>query len=876
MTRRTPPGMWNWSWTPRRATRKRMPCRGLRIECLERRALLAATDLAAITGRVFRDATGDGYNLGEEVSSAIVRLYRDDGDNVFEPGAGDMLESTVLTNAEGLYRFDNLTEGTYFVQQPQQSVGSLNLPEDVSEPLTFDATDVMGQSGTVIDSFNQTQQEALAQTGGSTTDENSADAPEALGGERDLFVMLTSGTGSVQLRVLAFGVNPVLQFDNSAGVVGERTATWDGQDNDGDDLNPTGLGGVDLTDGGASTAFNLLIGADNPNGLVTIRVFTDGLNWSQGSVAIPNTGGLATSTVILDFSSFIVGGGSGADFSNVGAIQLMIEGSASVNGQIDTLEVIGPTVETVDFANFVPADLSLSKSVSNTTPQIGEPIVFTIIVTNGGPNPATGVGVRDQLPLGVAFVDATATQGSYDVSTGIWTVGNLGAGASATLQLRATVGTVGAKVNTAQVSSSDQSDPDSTPNNDAPGEDDQASVTVTPRWADLSLAKNVNDTTPQVGQTVIFTVMLSNSGPSAATGVQVTDVIPAGMSFVSSTPSQGSYSSGSGLWNVGTVAAGSQATLTLLATVNSAGTKVNKAEVTAADQFDPDSTPNNDAGGEDDLAQVSLTPMSVDLSLTKTVDNNAPQVNQNLTFTVTVSNAGPDTATNVVVSDPIPTGMSFVSSTPSQGSYDEATGLWAVGALANGAQATLQIVARVTQPTAQSNTAQVQSVDQADPDSTPGNSNPNEDDQATVTFSPQVADLSIIKAVDNPSPNRGETITFTVTAINSGPAAATGVAISDPLPAGLTFVSATASIGSYNPQTGIWTLGTLPNNGAATLQIVATVAASGRKTNTAQVWASDQFDPDSTPGDSIESQDDQQSVVVEPPRSLSKRMFLAR
>lgn len=875
MTRRSLLGLWNSARPSGSPSRRRASTRGLRIEPLERRALLAATDLAAITGQVFRDTSGNGYDAGEEVASAMVSLYLDDGDAIFE-AADDTLQSTELTNGQGEYRFDDLEVGTYFVRQPQQIVGGVTLAEEVSAPITFDATDVMGQAGTIIDTFNQTQQEALAQTGGSSTDEDAVDAPEALGGERDLFVMLTSGTGSVQLRVLAFGTNPVLQFDNSAGVVGERTATWDGNDNDGDDLDPDGLGGIDLTDGGASMSFNLLIGADDPNGLVTIRVFSDVLNWSQGTVALPDTGGLATSTVLLDFSSFIVGGGNGADFTNVGAVQLFIEGAASVNGQLDTFAVIGPTTETADFSNFVPADLSLAKSVDDTTPQIGQTVTFTVTVTNAGPNPASGVAVRDQLTQGLAFVDASASQGSYNNSTGIWTVGSLAGGGSATLTLRATVGSLGDKTNTAQVSASDQADPDSTPNNDAPGEDDQSSVTVAPDAADLSLSKSVNDATPQIGQNVAFTVTLNNAGPASATNVEVTDVIPTGMTFVSATASQGSYAAGSGVWTVGTVGFGNSATLTITATVNTAGAKVNEAEVTAVDQFDPDSTPGNDAGSEDDLAQASLTPMAVDLALTKTVDDDTPQVDQNLAFTLTLTNSGPDDATNVVVSDPLPAGMAFVSSNASQGSYDAATGLWTVGMVADDGEATLQIIARVTTPTTQTNTAQVRFVDQADPDSTPGNSAAGEDDQASVQVNPQVADLSVTKTVDDDTPNRGQNVTFTITVINSGPASATNVEISDPLPAGMTFVSATASVGSYNAQSGVWTLGTLANNGAATLQIVATVDSSGRKINAAQVSRSDQFDPDSRPNDSDESQDDQASVRVQPPRSLSKRLFLAR
>ena len=109
----------------------------------------------------------------------------------------------------------------------------------------------------------------------------------------------------------------------------------------------------------------------------------------------------------------------------------------------------------------------------------------------------------------------------------------------------ATVVSPAARTNTATVSDADQFDPN-TGNN-------TASATETPQQADLALTKTVSDPTPNVGDTITFTVTLTNQGPDAATGVQVTDLLPAGLTFVSATPSQGSYISGTGVWTVGTV-----------------------------------------------------------------------------------------------------------------------------------------------------------------------------------------------------------------------------------------------------------------------------------------------------------------------------------
>jgi uncharacterized repeat protein (TIGR01451 family) len=166
--------------------------------------------------------------------------------------------------------------------------------------------------------------------------------------------------------------------------------------------------------------------------------------------------------------------------------------------------------------------------------------------------------------------------------------------------------------NTAQVSASDQGDADSTPNNNDPTEDDQASVTVTPKppIADLSLTKTVSDATPAVNGQVSFTVQVTNVGPQAATKVAVKDLLPAGLTFVSASPSQGSYNASTGVWTVGTLDDDDSATLQITATVASS-TVTNTAQVSASDQDDPDSTPDNNDPTEDDQASVSVTPKPV-------------------------------------------------------------------------------------------------------------------------------------------------------------------------------------------------------------------------------------------------------------------------
>ncbi len=217
----------------------------------------------------------------------------------------------------------------------------------------------------------------------------------------------------------------------------------------------------------------------------------------------------------------------------------------------------------------------------------------------------------------------------------------------------------------------------------------------------------------------------------------------------------------------------------------------------------------------------------------------------------------------MTITDLLPTGLTFVSATASQGSYNSANGIWTVGNVPANTTAILQVTTTVVGTTAITNTAQISASDQLDPDSTPNNNNAGEDDQSSITLTPQLADLSLSKTISNPNLTVGQPVTFTLNVNNSGPSTATGVTVTDQLPQGLTFVNASPS-GVYNSTTGVWTVGTLVNGSSASLQITATVASSTAITNTAQVSASNQRDPDSTPNNNIASEDDQASVTLSP------------
>jgi len=124
------------------------------------------------------------------------------------------------------------------------------------------------------------------------------------------------------------------------------------------------------------------------------------------------------------------------------------------------------------------ADLALTKTVVPTEPVHGGTIVtFTVVVTNSGPYSATGVEVTDRLPSGYSYQDHDASQGTYSSTTGIWKIGTITHNVAVTLEIVAKVGG-GDLENVAEVTVSHNPDPDSTPNNHRPEEDDQDSAAV--------------------------------------------------------------------------------------------------------------------------------------------------------------------------------------------------------------------------------------------------------------------------------------------------------------------------------------------------------------------------------------------------------------
>lgn len=242
------------------------------------------------------------------------------------------------------------------------------------------------------------------------------------------------------------------------------------------------------------------------------------------------------------------------------------------------------------------ADLSLSKEVDISNPNVGDTILFTITITNDGPNDATNVTVADYVPSGFT-IGIIGNGGLLTGNTITWMIPIVGIGEQI-LTYEAIVmvptGAADEYKNIAGITKMDQNDPDSTPNNDSndQSEDDEDNHTIPTPTVDLSIDKTVDRQEAMVGDTVVFSVTVTNNGPYDASNIEISDVLPKGYQLVFSNVDNGSYNETSSLWELPFLEIGTTSLLEMTATVTEINDYVNIAILTYADQIDPNT--NND------------------------------------------------------------------------------------------------------------------------------------------------------------------------------------------------------------------------------------------------------------------------------------------
>lgn len=446
------------------------------------------------------------------------------------------------------------------------------------------------------------------------------------------------------------------------------------------------------------------------------------------------------------------------------------------------------------------ADLAVEILVNDTNPKFNSLVKWTLRVTNNGPDEATGVVVCDLLSKDLIYLSST---GNYDVKSGLWNIGTLEMGKSVSIDIVTLVNKTGKITNDANVSGREY---DWNLSNNY----DNKSIDVDV-CADLAIEKLVNDTAPKFNSLVEWTLRVTNNGPDTATGVVVCDILPEGLISIDK--------SFNGTWNVGKLLNNQTKELTIICLVNKTGKLVNIADI-AGNEYDCNLT-NNIINKSIEVAS------SADLFVKKYVNNTAPDFGEIIKWSVVVSNNGPDIATNVQVNDLLDDGLIFVKSSSTKGSYDAKSGIWTIDSLAPETDETLNIYCKVNKIGKILNFVNVNSTQY---DWNESNNHDNESVNAV-----KIADLSVIKLINNSNPNYNDLIKWTIIVSNNGPNMATGVIVNDLLPKSVEYISSYLSKGFYNPVNGIWDVGNLNAGEKLQLNIVSKIVKTGDITNVVNV-----------------------------------------
>ena len=481
------------------------------------------------------------------------------------------------------------------------------------------------------------------------------------------------------------------------------------------------------------------------------------------------------------------------------------------------------TVSSKDFTLTINpvVDLSIALAVNNQTPLYGDTIAYTITVTNNGPSVAKDIVVNYAIP---AVMNVSSLDTSY-VGSGIWNIASIGVGSenAATLTLYATINTLESLINEANVTSLER---------DKNSENNKASspeVNALP-VADIAVNMGIDydADTLRIGDTLVYTINVANNGPCDASNVKLVDEFDVNLLRLVQASLDGVDMEYNGQYIIDSITKASAHIISLSFEIIGNGTIENLARV-SSDAFDSSET-NNIA----DLS-VYAEPV-VDLTIAIAVNNQTPAFGDTIAYTITVLNNGPSVATDLIVTGIIPDGMNVSSSDESY----VGNGIWNIASIGVGSEnaATLTLYATLNNAGSFENNISVVSNEYD------GNVNDN-CDGITLDALPLV-NLDITSTLSTASSvNIDDEITYTVNVTNNGPFDATGVEVTGISSSILKFVSAQASVGSYNSSNNIWTIDTLNADDSAILTLKFRVTSTGNIPNSFNV-KSDGYDTDTS------------------------------
>ena len=444
-----------------------------------------------------------------------------------------------------------------------------------------------------------------------------------------------------------------------------------------------------------------------------------------------------------------------------------VEATVSGYGNISNKVVVGN--KTI-FKNVDVPEITPKKDVNNTTPNFGENVAYTIVVSNDGISDAKQVVITDTLAKGLKFLGANYN-GVYDENTHTvtWTL-DIDAGKTVELKVNVTVEDYGVLVNRVTVG------------------DKTSSVDIA--VPEIIPDKTANVTDANFGDNVTYTVTVTNDGDVDASQVVIVDQLGNGLKYVSS--------SDGGVWDEKTntvtwivdLAAGKTKTLNVVATVVGYGNVTNSLAV----------------GNKTSKINVNVP----EITPNKTVDNKNPNFGDNVTYTIVVSNDGAADAKNVVVKDILAPGFKFIEANYG-GVYDELTRTvtWIVDV---NAKDHVDLTIKVT----------VEDYGVLTNNVTVGNK--------TSSVNITVPEIIPNKTADIENPNFGDEVTYTVNITNVGKSNAVNVAVRDVLGEGLELISADGGVYDSITRTITWTVN-LNSGETKSFKVVAKVIGYGNVTN---------------------------------------------
>jgi len=462
--------------------------------------------------------------------------------------------------------------------------------------------------------------------------------------------------------------------------------------------------------------------------------------------------------------------------------------------------------------------LSITKDTVNPDTQyhVGDNVQFTLTLRNTGNATATGVVVRDTLPAGFTYVSCSVPAGQTCTGSAqsiTWNVGSLAAGSTVVATITANIGSsVVPGDNQCRIYTNTGS---FTSDNGGTGSD-TSDVCVIGR-PNVTIVKDTVDSRSYApGDTVQFRVTVNNSGNSTATNVVVSDTLPAGFTFVANScqPSVGTcVLTPAFSWTVGNLAPGASATATYSALI---GANVPAGNNVCINYVNTASFNSGNAGTGSDTSDVCVQGRPNLVIVKDTVDPRQYHPGDTVQFRATVSNNGTADALNVVVTDTLPTGFTFVpnSCQATVGTCTvNGTFNWNIGTLAKGVSVTATYSATIATTIDAGNNVCRNYVNTATFNSSNGGTGSDTSDICVIG----VPNVHIEKVTEGSGPFYiGDIVPFRLTVWNDGSADALNVVVNDTLPAGFVFANncrflpTTLGTCSGNGQTVTWTVGTLP------------------------------------------------------------------